>query len=195
MRTIDARGLPCPQPVILARNAMREGAAFTILVSAQEQVNNVRRLAEKAGWQTQVESREGEFAVQVHPGSETLPSQAEQNTSKTERPTVLVVSSERMGRGEEELGEILIRAFFHTLNEVDPLPNTIIFYNSGVKLAVEGSPILEDLQALETKGVEILVCGTCLGYFELKDRLAVGEISNMYSIAETLLSAGHIISP
>jgi len=195
MRTIDARGLPCPQPVILARNAMREGTAFTILVSAQEQVNNVRRLAEKAGWQTQVESREGEFAVQVHPSGETLPSQAEQNAPKTERPTVLVVSSEHMGRGEEELGEILIRAFFHTLNEVDPLPNTIVFYNSGVKLAVEGSPILEDLQALETKGVEILVCGTCLGYFELKDRLAVGEISNMYSIAETLLSAGHIISP
>jgi selenium metabolism protein YedF len=109
-------------------------------------------------------------------------------------PSVLVVPSEFMGRGEhEELGNILVRAFFHTLGEVEPLPQTIIFFNSGVKLTTEGSPVLEDLCALAGQGIEILACGTCLDYYGLKDKLAVGEISNMYTIAETMLGAGHLV--
>jgi selenium metabolism protein YedF len=99
-----------------------------------------------------------------------------------------------MGRGDTELGQILIRSFFHTLGEVEPVPETIIFLNSGVKLVIEGSPVLEDLQELCAGGVKILVCGTCLGHYELKDKVAVGEVSNMYTIAETMLGAGKVIS-
>jgi len=80
------------------------------------------------------------------------------------------------------------------LGEVQPLPEKIIFFNSGVKLVVEGSPVLEDLWALNERGVEILACGTCLGYYDLKEQIAVGEISNMYTIAETMLRAGKTIS-
>jgi selenium metabolism protein YedF len=87
-----------------------------------------------------------------------------------------------------------MRAFFHTLTETQALPKTIIFYNTGARLAVEGSPILDDLRILTAKGCEILVCGTCLGYYNLKERLAVGTISNMYTIAELLLSAGHVVT-
>jgi intracellular sulfur oxidation DsrE/DsrF family protein len=79
------------------------------------------------------------------------------------------------------------------LSEVAPVPDTIIFFNSGVKLVVEGSPVLEDLQALSEHGIEILVCGTCLGYYEIVDQLAVGEVSNMYTIAETMLGAGKVV--
>lgn len=92
------------------------------------------------------------------------------------------------------LGEILVRGFFHTLGEVEPLPDTIIFFNSGVKLVVEGSSVLEDLRDLHERGVEILVCGTCLGYYGLKDKVVVGEVSNMYAIAETMLRAGKVVS-
>jgi selenium metabolism protein YedF len=99
-----------------------------------------------------------------------------------------------MGRGDDELGRILARGFFHALGEVTPRPDTIIFFNSGVKLVVQGSPVLEDLQALCGQGIEILACGTCLGHFDLKDKLVVGEVSNMYSIAEALLSAGKVVS-
>ena len=99
-----------------------------------------------------------------------------------------------MGRGDAELGDILIRGFFHTLGEVEPLPDTIIFFNSGVKLVVEGSSALDDLKSLAEKGIEILVCGTCLGHYELKDKIAVGEVSNMYTIAEMMLGAGKVIS-
>jgi selenium metabolism protein YedF len=109
-------------------------------------------------------------------------------------PLVLVVSSDIMGRGEAELGKILIRGFFHTLGEVEPLPQTAIFFNTGVKLACEGSPVLDDLRALESQGIEMLICGTCLGYLELAEKLAVGQVSNMYDIAETMLWAGKVVN-
>jgi selenium metabolism protein YedF len=99
-----------------------------------------------------------------------------------------------MGRGDEELGNILIRGFFHTLGEVEHSPDTIIFFNSGVKLVVEGSPVLEDLDALCEQGIEILACGTCLGHYDLKEKVAVGEVSNMYTIAETMLGAWKVVS-
>ncbi len=109
-------------------------------------------------------------------------------------PLVLVVSSEVMGRGEHaELGGILIRSFFHVLGEVEPTPAVILFFNSGVKLLVQGSPVLEDLQALAKQGVEILACGTCMGYYDLTDKVAVGAVSNMYTIAETMLRAGKTV--
>jgi selenium metabolism protein YedF len=108
---------------------------------------------------------------------------------------VLLVPSEQFGRGDApELGTLLVRGFFHTLGEVQPLPDKVVFLNSGVKLVVKGSPVLEDLQALAAQGVEILACGTCLGYFGLTDQVAVGQVSNMYTIAETLLQAGKVVS-
>lgn len=109
-------------------------------------------------------------------------------------PTVVLIPCDSMGRGDDELGSILIRSFLHTLNEVEPLPDTMIFLNAGVKLTVEGSPAVEDLQALEGRGVNILACGTCLGHFRLKEKIAVGEISNMYTIAEMLLGAGKVVA-
>jgi selenium metabolism protein YedF len=194
--TIDARGLPCPQPVIRTKNAMREANKVITLVSATDQVSNVQRLAERAGWQVQVERHEGGYAIHMTKGAATVEPQISPDvaTCAMPRPTVVVVPCDYMGRGDVELGTILVRAFFHTLTEVEPLPNTIVFYNAGVKLAVEGSPILDDLRALEAKGVSILACGTCLGYYNLKERLGVGVISNMYTIAELLLDADHTIT-
>lgn len=112
----------------------------------------------------------------------------------TSRPIVVAISSDTMGRGDDRLGEVLLRSFLHTLGEVAPAPDTVIFFNSGVKLAVTGSPVLEDLGRLEARGVTILLCGTCLGHFELKDKVATGEISNMYAIAETLLGAAKVVN-
>jgi selenium metabolism protein YedF len=99
-----------------------------------------------------------------------------------------------MGRGEAELGSILVRGFFHTLGEVQPVPQRIILFNTGVRLACTSSPVLDDLRALEDSGIEMLVCGTCLNYFELTEQLAVGQVSNMYDIAETMLNAGKVVN-
>jgi selenium metabolism protein YedF len=100
-----------------------------------------------------------------------------------------------MGRGDDTLGDVLMRGFIHTLLQLKPLPDIIICYNAGVKLAVKDSAVLDDLQALEKAGTEILVCGTCVHYFSLGDQIAAGHISNMYDIAETMAGAARLMRP
>ncbi|MCP4544101.1 MAG: sulfurtransferase-like selenium metabolism protein YedF [Chloroflexi bacterium] len=199
-KTVDARGLPCPQPVIQTRNAMRESmpgidAAVTAIVDNEIAQQNVTRMAEKAGATVKVEMRDDGIYLHITQG-EMLQADAipQPVVIPVGGPLVLVIPSESMGRGDAELGQILIRGFFHTLGEVEPLPHTIIFFNSGVKLVAEGSPVLEDLQNLCGQGIEILACGTCLGHYDLKDKIVVGEVSNMYTIAETMLGAGKVIN-
>jgi len=192
---VDARGLPCPQPVIMTRNALQEDDAVTTIVDNETARRNVTRMAEKAGCTVRAEERDDGIYLHIaREGTaleETIPRPAR---APVGGPLVLVIPSELMGRGDPELGHILVRGFFHTLSEVEPLPDTIIFFNSGVQLVVEGSSVLEDLQALCQRGVEIFACGTCLGYYALKEKVAVGEVSNMYTIAETILRAGKVVS-
>jgi selenium metabolism protein YedF len=194
--TVDARGLACPQPVILTRNAMKQTDQIQTLVDSETSMTNVRRMAQKAGWRVNVVSLDDEYRIDLAKSGD-APKAAPQVVGRAEAasgPLVLVVSSDIMGRGEAELGNILIRGFFHTLGEVEPLPQTVIFFNTGVKLACEGSPVLDDLRTLESQGIEMLVCGTCLGYLELTEKLAVGQVSNMYDIAETMLWAGKVVN-
>lgn len=108
--------------------------------------------------------------------------------------TVLLVAGESMGRGDDDLGRVLMRNHLHVLAEAGSRPDVIAFVNSGVKLACEGSPVLDDLRALAQAGVTLLLCGTCLAHFELKDKVAAGEVSNMFAITDTLLEAGKVIS-
>jgi selenium metabolism protein YedF len=194
-KIVDARGLPCPQPVILTRRALQEDEMVTTIVDNETSQKNVTRMAEKAGATVRAERRDD--GIYLHVASAEAPQEeAVRQTGRAPAggPLVLVVPGEFMGRGEHaELGHILIRGFFHALGEVEPLPDTIIFFNSGVKLVVEGSPVLEDLQGLCTRGVDVLACGTCLGYYGLKEQVAVGEVSNMYTIAETMLRAGRVV--
>jgi selenium metabolism protein YedF len=181
--------------VILTRKALQESDAVTTIVDNETAKSNVSRMAAKRGCQVDVEEREDGIYVHLTkgkaPAEEAAPQMA---AASTGGPMVLTVPSDIMGRGDQELGGVLVRAFFHTLGEVEPLPQTIIFFNSGVKLVVEGSPVVEDLQALNARGVEILACGTCLGYYGLKERVAVGKVSNMYTIAETILGARKVVS-
>ena len=199
-KIVDARGLPCPQPVILTRNAMRQEQELDVLLTGADQVANVRRLAEKGGWRAVAEKSADGFILHLAKGQATAeepeitPDMAVCATPQAQK-RVLVIAGEQMGRGEPELGAILIRTFFHTLTEVNSLPSSIVFYNSGVKLTIDDSPILDDLKALEARGVEILICGTCLSYYSLKERIGVGAISNMYAIAEAILGADHVFSP
>lgn len=193
--TVDARGLACPQPVIQTRRAMQQADHVVTLVDNESAASNVRHMAESAGWQAQVTQQGADLAVELTRragGPEVEPA----NLGKAQLltgPLVLAVSGDKMGRGNPELGHILIRSFFHTLTEVRPMPDRIILFNTGVRLACAESPVLEDLRALEAEGVEILACGTCLGHLDLKEKLGAGRISNMYEIAEALLNAGKVV--
>ncbi len=192
---VDARGLPCPQPVILTRKAMQETDHIVTLVDSENSVANVSRMAQQAGWLVHVTRQENEFQIELTRAPQTSPPEqpSGEGVQGAAGPLVLVVAADMMGRGDPELGSILIRGFFHALGEVRPVPQTVILFNTGVKLACEGSAVLEDLCALEAQGVQLLACGTCLNYFGLTDKLAVGQVSNMYTIAETLLNAGKVI--
>jgi len=199
-RIVDARGRACPQPVIMTRNALQGGEAVTTIVDSDTAQGNVTRMAERAGYSVTAERREDGIYLHITPpeggAPQAEPSQvgAPSGGAPAGGSLVLLVAGDALGRGDAELGQILMRGFFHTLGEVSPLPETIIFINSGVRLAVQGSPVLEDLRVLADCGVAVLACGTCLGYYGLEEQLAVGEVSNMYAIAETLLRAGKVIS-
>ena len=194
-RLIDTRGLDCPQPVLLTKKALAEERRVTTIVDGETARQNVTRMAENAGCLVRAEEREDGIYLHIAREEEAAPeAKRPPRPAAKAGPLVVSVASEFMGRGDDVLGNILIRAFFHTLGEVEPRPDVMVFYNSGVKLAAEGSPVLEDLRALAETGVRLLICGTCLGHYELKDKVAVGEISNMYSIAETLLGAGKVVS-
>ena len=195
-KILDARGLDCPKPVIETRKALQAESVLTVIVDNRAARENVSRLASKSGCQIQIEEkddgvyihieRKGNTPVQENP-------EPESSGQTAGGSLVLVIASDTVGSGDDELGRILMRAFMPTLLEVEPRPDTIIFMNNGVKLAVSESLVLDDLQALANDGVEILVCGTCLNYFDLSDKIAIGEISNAYTIAETMLQAGKTV--
>ena len=204
--TVDARGLACPQPVLLAKKAIEENEEVTVLVDNDTAVENIRRLAVKNGCGYAVtEKGGGVLEIMLVRTGAPGPAVADEDAAAEpacdvvpERhtgPVVVALSDNRMGRGDDTLGDILIRAFLHTLLELKPLPGTIICYNGGVKLAAKDSAVLEDLQQLARAGVDIIVCGTCVNYFNLGDRIAAGRISNMYEIAETMAGAARLLRP
>jgi len=197
-KTVDCRGLGCPQPVLKTKEALQGATSpFLVIVDNEPSCANVRRFAESQGARVSVAQREGEFHLTIEPGrsdpaAETAPIVC---ASTDTRNMVVCVSSEGMGRGDDELGATLMAAFLDTLSQFKGELSHAIFLNAGAKLAVEGSPVLEQLRQLEEVGVRVLVCGTCLNHFGIKEKLAVGSVSNMYAIIETLSKAGRIIRP
>ena len=198
---IDARGKACPQPVIMVKDALVNHARLIVLVDDEVAVENVKRLGANAGCECVVEPvLPGGFRIQIsRSGNDGQPGQREQPASCGGAvdcgPFVVVFAENRMGRGNDELGFVLIRAFLHTLCEQDLKPDAIVFYNTGVKLTVKDSEVLDDLRRLADAGVEMLVCGTCLNYFDISRDIAVGAISNMYDIVGLLSRAGRIVTP
>jgi selenium metabolism protein YedF len=199
IHTIDARGLACPQPVVLTLRAMAEHARILTIVDNQAAVENVRRLAQSRGYAVTATPGEAGTRIElVRAGAVSEAAAGEQvvvgaGPGGAAGALVVFADSDAIGRGADELGERLMAAFFRTLLEVRPQPDTVILLNSGVRLACQGSRALDDLGTLAERGVEILVCGTCLGYYELGERRAVGRVSNMYEIAERLLAAGRVV--
>ena len=108
---------------------------------------------------------------------------------------LVAVDTDVMGRGSDELGRTLMKGFLFAVSQLPRLPKTMLFYNGGARLTTEGSASLEDLKNMEAQGVEILTCGTCLNHYGLTEQLAVGSVTNMYTIVEKLAGAGKVIKP
>lgn len=200
MITVNAMGDNCPIPVIKTKKAMDAltgPEVIEVLVDNEIAVQNVSKMAAGAGGEVSSEKL-GDASFRVTIQMKGAPQNLEEETAcvpDQRGNMVVVVSSDRMGSGNDELGKVLIKGFIFAVTQLDKLPKTMLFYNGGATLTTEGSDSLEDLKSLEAQGVEILTCGTCLDYYGLKDKLAVGSVTNMYSIVETMAGAGKIIRP
>ena len=183
---VDARGQACPKPVIMTKKELDniEKGTITTIVDNEVAKENVSKLASSLGYEYKVDKgSDDEYYIHINKGEIQEVNVCIPDTFKD---MTIVFASNTMGKGSEELGKILIKSFIYTIAETTPYPSTLVFYNGGVHLTCEGSEVLEDLKRLEQEGVEILSCGTCLDFFKIKDKLQVGEITNMYTIYEKL---------
>ncbi len=200
-KQINAMGLACPQPVVLTKKAldnMENCDVLQIYVDNDIAVKNVIKFARSKNLEAAYhQEKEKEYCINIRVSQDAELSETEESliTCGNTLQNIVVLASDKMGEGDSELGVILIKGFIYALTQLENLPNTVIMYNGGAKLAIENSPCLEDLKNLEKSGVEILTCGTCLKHYKIEENLAVGTVTNMYTIAEKMSQAINIIKP
>lgn len=196
MSKLDVRGMACPLPVVQVKRALEaaQGEELHVLLDDGAPRENVKRFAQGRGYQVREEKLEDGFAFTITgagAGAATAPREAAQVA--TAGPTVMLIGTDRMGDGAEELGRLLMKNFIITLLDLNDLPDRIFFVNSGVLLAAEGSEVIEALEELGNRGVEVLSCGICLDYYKKKEHLAAGGVTNMFTIAESMLKARSVV--
>ncbi|MBQ4045875.1 MAG: sulfurtransferase-like selenium metabolism protein YedF [Lachnospiraceae bacterium] len=207
---VDALGKACPIPVVMTKKKIQEVNGDGIIethVDNLTAVENLKRLAASHG----ASAESAEIAPNHYTVTITASAKSAENAAAgkgqevidscqiapAEKKTNLVVvfDSAFMGKGDDKLGQILIKSFVYSLTQMDQLPAACLFYNGGAWLTSEGSACLADLKSLESQGTQILTCGTCADFYGIKDKIAVGGVTNMYAIVETMASADKIIRP
>ena len=193
MTTLDCRGQQCPQPVIQVRRQLLAEPAtpLQVLVDDPAARDNINKLAATLGCAVAVTSEGAGYRLTLTPGA----GSTRAGTAPAGGPTVVLVTAEQMGSGNEQLGRILLKNFFFTLAENETVPDLLLFVNGGARLTVAGSELIEALQKLADLGADIATCGLCLEFFGCKDTLVVGRVTNMLEIATALQGAGRIIRP
>lgn len=215
----DARKKPCPQPVVMALNELKElheGEYLEVLVDNREAVENLTRMAAGKGLGVSSGEEGADFIVRIGPaegsanctancsadggraeegsGSDAAAVTCPAGAAAAARPvTVAAIGSDRMGSGDDDLGRILVKSFLFSLTQMENVPDTVLFFNGGARLTTEGSGSLEDIRKLEERGAVILTCGTCLDFLGIKDKLAVGGVTNMYEIADRMFGADRLV--
>lgn len=204
-QTLDARGKTCPIPVIETMKALsqlHDGDILEVAVDNYVAVQNLTKMANQKKLPVFAEKID---ETHYHVTLNVAGTGDGETVEKAEKPVcipdskvnhvVIALSSDKMGEGDEKLGRILMKGFIYALTEQEQLPGAVLLYNKGAYLSEEGSDSLADLKLLESQGTEILTCGTCLNHYGLSDKLAVGSVTNMYSIVEKLMQASKIVKP
>ncbi len=205
--TIDALGQPCPIPVVRAKKAIAElpesGGAVEVMVDNRVACENLGKMADGSGYRHETrELPDGNFRTVITVGAGAAAAAAVASAPAPECPPlpetgaglVVAIGGNSMGRGSEELGRILIKGFIYSLSQLAPLPQAVLYFNSGVKLPFAGAYTEEDIQALKDGGCAVWVCGTCVDYFKDEGTVAVGDVTNMYGIVEAMNSGARLIS-
>ncbi len=195
MHKIDCSGLACPKPVLKAKDFIENNPndSFQLIVDNKAAKENVSRFLDSRGWEIQVEEEEGRFIITASP-PETCPvCEIMSDSLKQSEKILVIIPTNVMGKGDDRLGSSLMKNFIATLKEMGEDLWRIILLNGGVKLAVEGSEVIEDLKALERDNIDILVCGTCLDFYGLLDKKQVGTTTNMLDIVTSMQVATKVI--
>jgi selenium metabolism protein YedF len=201
MNTVDARGLKCPMPLIETKKAITNAdkdTAIKVLIDNETSFKNVSHFLSDNKIEFSSEQNGDEYVIQINKQESNLEEVDAAAYCKPSLPTdnsfVVMFAKDRIGEGSEELGNVLVGGFLTTIKERDVLPEKIILMNSGINLVMKDSPAMPLLKELEGKGVDIVSCGTCLDYYEKMDELAVGRVSNMYEILESMLAVQKVIN-
>jgi selenium metabolism protein YedF len=204
MRIVDTKGQLCPAPLIAAKRALKEtaeGESFIVLTDNKTSFDNLSRFLKDNRAEFQVSETGGVWTLTIR---KTTVDIIQTNAEKYCAPEithfekgnyVVAITSDKMGEGDDDLGHLLISNFIKALKDLEKLPQHIVFYNKGVTLAVKDSPVIEHIKDLDKMGVELHLCATCVNHYKLENNVVVGTLSNMYSIAEIMASAGSVIKP
>ena len=204
MKIVDTKGLLCPAPLIETKKALKElivGESFIVITDNQTSFNNLSRFLKDNNLDFTFAETANVWTLTITKTSgNVINSKPEEHCNSTfshfpKGDYIIALTSDKMGEGDHELGHLLMNNFIKAVKDLDRLPQKIVFYNNGVKLAVTDSPVIEHLKDLEKMGVELLLCVTCVNHYSLEASVGAGTLSNMYSIAEVMASAGNIVRP
>lgn len=205
MKIVDTTGHKCPVPLIMAKKALKEisdGENLKVITDSDTSLVNLKRFLSDNGAEFSVQKVGEKHIITVTGGGEDIDTAEPKEycevipgTPVAGKGYTIVFSSQQMGNGHEDLGLVLIRSFLVSLLEMDPLPRSILFYNSGVKLATGDSFVIGQLRELERKGVKLLLCGTCINFYNISRNIIIGRVSNMYEMTQEMISASKIIKP
>lgn len=190
-KIVDAKGQNCPIPVIMAKKEIEGGEqSFVVQVDNTTAVRNLEKLASSRGFASKVEEKDGVYSVAFEKAEDVCPALQEEKGSNW----VVFVGKDTVGTGSDELGANLMKMYFYTIAQEKELPAAILFMNGGVRLPVLNDQVVEHLRDMQSRGTDILVCGTCLNFFGIADKLQVGTVSNMYDITQRMLYADKVVS-
>jgi selenium metabolism protein YedF len=204
MRIVDTKGQLCPAPLIAAKRALKEtqvGESFMVLTDNQTSFNNLSRYLKDTNIDFLVSETGGVWTLTITRKTVDVPITSVEDyctpsVAHFEKGNfIIVVTSDKMGEGDDQLGLLLMSNFIKAIKDLDRLPQKMVFYNKGVTIVTNSSPVIEHLRDLEKMGVELLLCSTCVNYYKLEELVGAGILSNMYTISEVMASAGSIIRP
>jgi selenium metabolism protein YedF len=204
MRIVDTKGQNCPKPIIETKKVLKEvavGDSFMVITDSETTLNNLKKFLNDNhskfnvkkvgdGWSLEITKLSGE--VRSNPAEEYC---APDTTELDKGDYIIAITSDCMGQGDEELGKKLMKSFISIILYLDQLPSSVIFYNSGVKLTVKDSVAIEYLLELQKHNVEIIVCGTCVDFYDIGKQIGTGTINDMLTISNRLLKAEKVIRP
>jgi selenium metabolism protein YedF len=204
MQIIDTSGQQCPAPLIATKRALKDcrtGDALKVITDNQTAFNNICRFLKDNKTRFLFEESNGIWTLTITKQSPEFINAAPEEYLTTEIPHfskgdfVIAFTSDKMGDGDEELGHLLMINFVRAIRDLDVLPRKMVFYNRGVLLGAEGSPVIDHLKEIEKMGVTMLLCATCAKYYLLEEKIKIGTLSNMFEITQLMSSAGNIIRP